>query len=91
MGRIRAGYVCARCFEVQETPFPTQCYLCKFPMADKQSEYVAKAYEGSVRVGPQTNADTEIAAMEEAAERRRRAMRDPITRPSQILLPGKDF
>lgn len=91
IGRMRAGYVCARCMDVQEKPFPEACVTCKFPMADRQAEFLAKAYQGSVRVGPQSTLDTEMAAMEEWEEAQRREQRDPILRPTQILLPGRDF
>ena len=91
MGAIHAGYYCAKCFEPQEKPFPKQCYLCKFPMADKQAEFLAKGYQGNIRTGPSTSLDDEEAIMNEWAEEQRRKSRDAILRPSQILLPGKDF
>jgi hypothetical protein len=91
VGRMKGGYVCAKCMEVQEKPFPKECYLCKFPMADKQAEFLAKAYQGTIRVGPSSSLEDEFAAMDEWEEAQRRNSRDEILRPSQILLPGKDF
>lgn len=88
MGRIRAGYVCAKCYEVQDSAFPKECWVCKFPMADRQAEFVAKGYRGNVRVGPSTTLEDEYAFMEEWGEIQRRKQRDPITRPTQIWLPG---
>lgn len=68
VGRIRAGYVCAKCFEAQDEAFPERCYLCKFPMRDKQPEYVAKNYQGTVRVGSSTSIEDEMAFMDEWQE-----------------------
>lgn len=65
-GRVRAGYVCARCFEAQDSPFPEQCWVCKFPMRERQTEFVAKAYQGHQRMGPSTSLEDELALLEEA-------------------------
>lgn len=91
VGRMKAGYVCARCLETQERPFPKQCWICKFPMSDRQSEFIAKAYQGSVRVGPSTSLADELAALDEWEEQQEALQRDEIHRPTQVLLPGKDF
>lgn len=91
VGAIKAGYYCAKCLEAQGEPFPKNCWLCGFPMKDKQSEFFAKGYQGNIRVGPQTNADTEAAAMEEFAYKQAMKERDEIVRPRQVLLPGRDF
>lgn len=91
VGRIREGYVCAKCFEVQDKPFPKRCAVCKFPMSERQAEFVAKGFRGNVRMGPQSTLETETAAMNEWAERRRRDSKDEILRPTQIVLPGRDF
>ena len=87
MGAIRAGYYCAKCYEPQEKPFPKECWVCKFPMSDRQSEFIAKGYRGNVRVGPSTTLDDEYAFMDEWEEIQRRKKRDPILNPSQIWLP----
>ena len=89
--RMRAGYVCAKCFDEQEKPFPKQCITCKFPMSERQAEYVAKNFSGSTFVGQPATQDQEDAVMAEWAEKQAREARDEILRPSQILLPGKDF
>lgn len=91
MGRIRSGYVCAKCYEPQEKSFPENCWVCKFPMRDRQSEFVAKGYRGNVRVGPTTSLEDEYAFMDEWAEIQRRKNRDPILNKTQVLLPGRDF
>ena len=91
MGAIRAGYYCAKCYEPQDKPFPENCWLCNFPMSDKQAEFIAKGYRGHIRTGPSTTMEQEYAFMDEWAERQKRESRDSILRPSQILLPGRDF
>lgn len=83
-GRIRAGYVCAVCFEPQERPFPKKCWVCGFEMADRQSEYVSKAYQGTVRVGPSSSLEDELAALDELEERERRESQISVP---QILVP----
>lgn len=86
VGRMRAGYVCARCWEVQTNAFPKECSVCRFPMADKQSEFLAKAYKGSTRLGPSSSLEDELAAMEELEEREKRAQWGPSV--PQIIVPG---
>lgn len=86
VGRIRAGYVCAKCFEPQTEAFPEQCYLCKFPMRDKQAEFVGKAYQGTVRVGPSTSLEDEEAFMNEWAEIQARKQ-DRMPRTPSIWVP----
>ena len=90
MGAIRAGYYCAKCYEPQEKPFPKECWLCKFPMSDKQAEFIAKGYRGNIRVGPSSSREDEDAFMQEWGERQQRE-RDPRRAASQVLLPGRDF
>ncbi len=89
--RMRAGYVCARCFDEQEQAFPKNCSTCRFEMADRQSEYVAANYAGHKYLGQRATLEDEMAIMAEFEERQRHAQRDEILAPSQILLPGKDF
>ena len=84
VGRIRAGYVCARCYEAQDKAFPKACWVCGFPMADRQAEFVAKAYQGERHVGPSTTIADELAAIEELEQRQKRAQ--SISHP-QIIIP----
>jgi hypothetical protein len=72
MGRVRAGYVCVRCYETQDTPFPDQCWVCEFPMKERQLEYLGKAYQGEQYMGPTTSLEDELAMLEEAEEIARR-------------------
>lgn len=77
VGRMRAGYVCARCWEPHSAPFPKECRLCGFHMSDKQSEFLAKAYKGHERVGPSTSLADELALLEETEELMRFEERGP--------------
>lgn len=88
MGALREGYYCAKCYEGQQDAMPKKCWLCGFPMRDKQSEFIAKGYRGSIRTGPSTSIADELLLMEEWAEREAMSRRDPVTRPSQVWLPG---
>lgn len=72
VGRMRDGYVCAKCWEPHPTPFPEKCRLCGFHMSDRQGEYLAKAYKGTERVGPSTSLEDELALLEEVEERMKR-------------------
>jgi hypothetical protein len=72
VGRMQAGYVCAKCWEPHATPFPEKCRLCGFHMSDRQSEFLAKAYQGNERVGPSTSLEDELALLDEVEERMKR-------------------
>ncbi len=85
MGAMRAGYYCAKCYEPQEEAFPLACWVCKFPMREKQAEFIAKGYRGDVRTGPQATEESETAYMNEYAAQRR--VRERGVTP-QIWLPG---
>jgi hypothetical protein len=85
VGRIRAGYVCAICFEAHEEAYPEECSVCRFPMRSRQAEFVAKAYLGKKRIGPSTSLADELAAMEELEER---YLREQTVSAPQIIVPG---
>ena len=85
IGRMKAGYVCAKCWEAHDTPFPKACSVCKFPMSDRQAEFMAKAYTGNVRMGPTTSLEDELAAMEDLEQRKRR---EATVSAPQIIVPG---
>ncbi len=84
VGRVKAGYVCVRCYEAQDRPFPKECWVCKFPMAERQAEYVAKAYQGNRYMGPSTSMHDELAAIEELEQKQKRAA--TVSAP-QIIVP----
>lgn len=90
VGRMKAGYVCAKCFETQDEAFPEKCRMkwCQFPIRERQLEFLAKAYQGDVRLGPETSLEDEIAALDYLEEKARREQ--SVSKP-QILMPGRDF
>lgn len=89
MERMRAGYVCAQCFEDLDTAFPDHCPVCGFAMRDEQAAFIAKRFVGDVWVGPSTTLEDEQAIMLEMRERAYREARGndiAIAKP-QIILP----
>ena len=72
IGRMQAGYVCAKCWEPHQIPFPQECRICGFHMSDRQGEFLAKAYKGNERVGPSTTLEDELALLDETEERMKR-------------------
>lgn len=84
VGRMKAGYVCARCLEAQDEAFPKECGVCRFPMEDHQMEFLAKAYQGNKRVGPSTSMEDELAAVQELEDRQKRSQ--SVSAP-QIIVP----
>ena len=63
VGRMKAGYICAKCYEDLDTAFPDECPVCHFPMAERQAELFAKRFEGTKWVGPTTSLDEEYEIM----------------------------
>lgn len=90
IGRIREGYCCIQCGEAQEKAMPKACWVCGFPMRDKQAQRFALEFKGFKRIGPQTSISDELAIAREMYEREERE-KDARKLASQILLPGRDF
>jgi len=89
-GRMKEGYVCARCFEDLDTPFPDECPVCKFPMRDEQSRFIAERFLGEKWVGPTTTLEEEAAIMLEMREKHVRDVErnsDILIAKPQIILP----
>jgi hypothetical protein len=84
VGRIRAGYTCVKCLEDHDSPFPTQCSVCKFPMAEAQAEEFAKDFRGDIKFGPSTTLDEERDIMNEMREKER----FDRLRAAGVLLPS---
>jgi hypothetical protein len=85
VGRIREGYCCVRCYEIQDTPFPEECWVCKFPMRERQAEFFAKAFQGERRAGPSMSLDDELALLEETEAH---MLREELgQRPISIVVP----
>jgi hypothetical protein len=75
--RIRTGYVCIRCLEPQETPFPEVCgstlpdgetRWCNFPMRERQAAEFEQMYKGEVNLDGNVNVNDEIERMREMDE-----------------------
>jgi rubrerythrin len=49
--RLRAGYLCAKCFEPFEQAWPERCPVCGAPIRTEQAEYFAKEFAGEVDLG----------------------------------------
>jgi hypothetical protein len=49
--RMRLGYLCAKCLEPFEHPWPERCHVCGAPVRDKQAEYFAQEFAGEVKLG----------------------------------------
>lgn len=44
--QIRTGHACIWCFEPLDPPFPRECPVCTFPVAERQVQIFAKCYMG---------------------------------------------
>lgn len=88
--RIRLGYCCINCGESQVdhgAPFPENCWICGFQMRDKQTERYGKEFRGSIRVGPQSSLEDELALMEELEEKQELAKRG-FKKTNSIIVPS---
>jgi hypothetical protein len=57
LGAMKAGMICLRCLEPQETAFPEVCgsppeMACNYPIAERQLRDIAVEYEGEQHLGP---------------------------------------
>lgn len=48
LGEYRAGWRCLMCHAAQQEAFPTECveWYCRYPISRRQSEDLAREYEG---------------------------------------------
>lgn len=87
--RLREGYCCINCGESQvghEGPMPENCWLCGYEMRAKQAERFAKEFKGTLRIGPSTSIDEELAIAEEYV--RREELKQRGMTPSGIVVPS---
>lgn len=87
--RIRQGYCCIHCGESQVdhgAPFPANCWVCGYEMAEKQLRRFGMEFVGEIRLGPSTSLSDELAIMEEMHEREELA-RSGLKRSGSILVP----
>lgn len=83
--RIRSGYLCLKCQEPLETPFPEKCPmpLCGYEIRSRQSEDFAKEFRGLTWIGPKVTPEEELADLQERSERRTAGKR----KDSSIAVP----
>lgn len=63
--RARQGYICLKCFEPFERPWPEKCHVCGAPIRREQAAYFAREFGGVVDLGPRTSLEEERAGLEE--------------------------
>jgi hypothetical protein len=69
--RLRAGHLCAKCFEPFEQAWPERCHVCGAPIRSEQAEYFAKEFAGEVKLGGTEAIDD--GGIRERAEREERS------------------
>lgn len=69
MGAMRSGHMCLRCYEPHPESFPDMCYLCGYPMRERQIMDIAMEFRGTEHVGPAQPFDQFIAEQEERKEK----------------------
>lgn len=67
--RARQGYICLRCLQWFEKPWPEKCFVCGAPIRTKQAEYFAREFGGEIQLGPSTSLDDELEALREKETR----------------------
>jgi hypothetical protein len=65
--RARAGYLCLKCLEPFERPWPERCHVCGAPIRTEQAAYLAREY-GEIQLGSSTSLEDELAALREKEE-----------------------
>jgi hypothetical protein len=93
LDRIRTGYCCIHCGESQVdhgAPFPDHCWVCKFPMRERQQQRFAQEFVGEKKVGPSTTIEEEMAIARDHVEREMHKPGSSIIVPRiPILHPGQ--
>lgn len=87
-GQVADGYRCINCLEAfLDGAWPETCFLCGFPVKEKQAERYALEFKGNVRVGPSTSIEEELAIAEELVEQRELA-KFGMKKTNSIVVPG---
>lgn len=63
--RARLGYVCLKCLQHFERPWPERCFVCGAPIRKEQAAYFAREFGGELHVGPRTTLEDELASLPE--------------------------
>jgi hypothetical protein len=69
-GQVREGYRCIQCLEPFEVAWPESCTACGYAVSARQPERFGQEFVGTVRLGPSTSIDDELAIAEEMIQRR---------------------
>lgn len=70
--RARAGYLCLKCLEPFERPWPVRCNVCGAPIRAEQAAYFAREFGGDVQLGPKTSLDDELSGLDERRQEEER-------------------
>lgn len=70
--RLRAGFVCLKCFEPFEQAWPERCHVCGAPVRREQARFFASEMASSpMQIGPRTTLEEERAGLAERAAKER--------------------
>lgn len=50
--QMRLGYMCVNCKEPFREAFPKTCFICDFPVRDRQLEFLERDHQGEKHYGP---------------------------------------
>lgn len=70
---FQQGYKCVNCEEVLDSAFPESCFLCGFPVKEKQIEVFGQVFDGWRPMGSQIDWDEEQDRLERQRDERLRA------------------
>lgn len=65
---MRQGYVCMKCWERQQQPFPEKCYICGYRMGTEQRRDWAASYLGKDTSYRGVNISDELDRLDELAK-----------------------
>jgi hypothetical protein len=63
--RMRQGYVCAKCLEPHERPWPERCQACGAPMRSEQAAYFEHEFGGLEPTSTRLPWEQEIGTLDE--------------------------
>jgi hypothetical protein len=66
---MKAGYLCLRCLEPHDPPFPGLCDMCGYPMQERQIMDIAMEFRGRDHIGPGAPIADYLAQQDERMER----------------------
>jgi hypothetical protein len=65
--RMRLGYMCVKCLEPFQVPWPVRCHVCGAPIAREQRAYFEREFAGDVHMGSRVSIEDELASLPERA------------------------